>query len=91
MDELAECEVVVEGVNGAEDFCLFFRSGVRRPCLTFADVPVFIPTPLSFCFVFLGVPAVDVFGNCAFFFFFATLPECGAVKVFFAIAFFMLK
>ena len=77
----------MEGVDGAEDVFLFFRSGVCRPCSALVDFPVFVPTPLPFCFAFLGVPAVDVFGNCAFFFFFATLPECGAVKVFFVIAF----
>ena len=52
------------------------------------DFPVFVPAPLAFCFAFSGVPAVDVFDNTAFFFFFATLPEGGAVAVFFLVDFF---
>ena len=91
MDELVDCKVVVEAVDGAEDFFLLFRSGVRRPRSTFVDFPVFVATPLPFCFVFLGVPAVDVFGNFAFFFFFATPPKRSAVEDFFVMAFFMMK
>ena len=102
MDELVECKVIVEGVEWAEDVFIFFRTGVcgprsvfvdfptgvRGPCSAFVDFLFFVITPFAFCFVFLGVRAVDVFGSTAVFFF-ATLPESGAVEVFFLVACFM--
>ena len=90
-DELVDCEAVVEGVDGAEDLFLFFRSGVRRPRSTLVDFPVFVAAPSPFGFDFLRVTAVDVFGNFAFFFFFVTPPKRSAVEDFFAMAVFMMK
>ena len=89
-DELVDCEAVVEGVDGAEDLYLFFRSGVRTSRSMLVDFPVFVAAPLPFGFVFLRVAAVYVFGNFAFFFFFATPPKRGAVEDFFAMAVFMM-
>ena len=89
-DELVDCEAVVEGVDGAEDLYLFFRSGVRTSRSMLVDFPVFVAAPLPFGFVFLRVTAVDVFGNFAFFFFFATPPKRSADEDLFAMAVFMM-
>ena len=80
----------MEGVDGAEDLYLFFRSGVRTSRSMLVDFPVFVAAPSPFGFDFLRVTAVDVFGNFAFFFFFATPPKRSAVEDFFAMAVFMM-
>lgn len=88
MDELVKCKAIVEGVDWVKDVFVAFRSDVFGPCRVFVDFIVFVLPPLCFCFAFLEVLAVDVFDDCAFFFFFTALPESGAVEVFFLVAFF---